>query len=207
MSRLPITPMIPANEHEHRVYHGNLALNRINTATQLGERTLTVYHDSEPRGMGSEKVVYPNKDRGDQVVAFYRGHEEGSEDLTVDELKQKYFTIKLMHLLLPEHIPDAHLVGTEPRRMHLDAVADNPMDDELFGTLYKDLKAKARALGVFLDPKPSNFLLDDDGYLKYVDDFGLPEDSSAIEAEIGKIEDPTLRERAHRYATRAFGRE
>ena len=205
MARPHITPVVPTTEQEYQVYHGNLALSHIEAVTELGEMALMSYYDVMPLGMGAEKVVYPHKDRSDQVVAFYKDRGDGSEGLSAYELKSRYYTIRLMHVLLPDNIPDAHLVGTNPRGMHLDAVAHNPMDEETFKRLYEDLRTKAGALGVFLDPKRSNFVLGDDGKLKYVDDFGLPEDFTPIEVAISKIEDETMRERAQRYASRALG--
>lgn len=199
MARRVIAPIIPRDEREHRIYHGNLILANLHPATALGEAVLRAYDDREPLGMGSEKVVYPHVYRKDRAVAIYQNWGEKP----IAELKQIYFTRKLMHLLWPDNIPDAHFVGFDPPRMELDMVTSQPMRDDQFARLYAELKAKTGSTGIFLDPKPSNFLLGDDGNLKYVDDFGLPDDLRGLENEIQKIEDPATRDTALEYASRA----
>jgi len=203
MPRRHIAPIIPANEQEYRVYHGNLILANIYAVTHLGEAILNAYHDREPLGMGSEKVVYPHLAHTGQVVAFYQNHGDETDQISLSELRKRYFTIKLMHLLLPVNIPDAHFVSSDPPRMHLDMVTSQPVTDGKFEELYRELSNRATVLGVSLDPKRNNYLLGDDGNLKYVDDFGLPADLTDLEAGIQKIEAPDIRDRALKYADRA----
>lgn len=203
MTRPQISPIVPRTEQEFKIYHGNLALQQIDAFSQLGETVLNSYHDQEPLGMGADKVVYPLPGQDDLAIAFYKKRNQQGENVSTDELKKRYYTIKLMHVLLPENIPDAHLLGSDPPMMHVDKVDAQPVRFQDFFELYTQLRDKAAKLAIFLDPKQNNFLLGTDGKLKYVDDFGLPTDFEKILNAINAIEDPDTRKRALRYAERA----
>src|SRR3989338_10688468 len=70
-------------------------------------------------GHGSEKRVFHDVDHPRGVVGVfhdevnYRGPEYA---------KAQFYLTKILHLLLPNNIPDMHLAATEPRVVALDKV-------------------------------------------------------------------------------------
>lgn len=200
MPKIVVPYRIPTSDQETRIYLGDLMLTDITTYSTIGHAMLSSYVGVAPLGMGSEKVVYPHHNRSEIAVAFYVDRFDGV--LSVDELKRKYHIVKLMHLLLPKHIPDARLVGSDPAMMYLDRVIPLPPSED-FEERRSDLFKLARSLGVYLDPKPNNFLTGPDGYMRYVDDFGMSTDTSALSAAVDAIEDPFCRSEAFRHAAKA----
>lgn len=203
MARPKIITRIPETEQDSRVYIGDLTLNAIKAATAIGESILSSYYGHEPLGMGSEKVVYHRLDRGDQAIAFFQNRWGDEDGISIEELKKKYYAVKLMHVLIPEHIPDAHFMGSDPPRFHFDIVKAQSLGEAAQREAYKVVACKTRALNVFIDPKTSNFLVDNEGVPKYVDDFGMPSDTSKIYEAIEAIDDPNMRKRAERFAMKA----
>lgn len=153
MARRTIAPIIPANEQEHRIYHGNIALANIDVTSNLGEVVLNAYHDREPLGMGREKVVYPLIERTGQAIAFYMNYGGENGQISSDRLKQNYYRARLMHLLLPDNIPDAHFVGSDPPRMHVDMVTSRPVEDRKFERLHRNLSTKAEGFRCIFRPE------------------------------------------------------
>lgn len=91
-------------------------------------------------GQGAEKVIFEDRDRN-EVVGIYRDwkHEESRETA----LARLYLT-KLLHALLPRHIPDAHLASAKHRAIAVDRVELDPIHQR-WATLWGEVDAAMRA--------------------------------------------------------------
>ena len=194
--------MIEQLTKEEKIERGNAGLRDVQTTTELGKRLVDSYLDSEPIGVGEEKVIYPY---GDGLVIAFIFNPKGTEGTTdVEGMKQIYYSAKLMHLLLPDNIPDVRLLGTDPPVMIVEKVTPKEFIGG-YGPVGPQMALidKAWDLDVAMDEHDPNFIMDVDGHMKYVDRFGLPKKSHRLEKAISKIKDPAKRKAAMRYAQRA----
>lgn len=143
------------------------------TAHPAAQRLIEKKRDEEPLGAGAEKVVYAHGDK--KVLAFLT--ERKKEPNLPDRMKESFYISKILHLLLPENIPDIHLAGSQPAVMVAERI--NPPDNYGKRILSRLKKPFAKALlvhrihklGVFVDTFPSNFMLNSSGKPNYIDSF------------------------------------
>lgn len=147
-------------------------------------------------GTGHERRVYEHPRDKEKVVAV----EKNSEQKTVAEAKGMYYLTKIIHLLLPENIPDVHSYQTRPSlsvREKVDlgeshnVLREHVIQDRYLGGLpedeqsrvlkehsnimedvrTEDLVTKLDELGLRYDYTGVNFGFDKQGNAKYIEPF------------------------------------
>lgn len=170
-------------------------------ANEAGRKLLDACIGQQPLGAGAEKVVYPYGE--DKVVAFFT--REGSAG-SVEEFKRSYYAIKLAHMVMPECVPDVHVMGSNPPLIVADRVI--PKVHPRFTRIFHESKLfisagfmerKLSRLGFLIDSNRANFIRDTSGNLRYVDSvyfWGL--DNGRLGKSIDNLGDYNRR-RAHRW--------
>lgn len=145
-----------------------------------------------PLGDGAEKVVYPYGD--EKVVAFLSDHPAYSErDHSPEAMKVTYYQQKLLHLLLPENIPDIHLAGSSPPMLIMDKIErPTSLKEKVVATIKRPfsrfrLTRKLNRLGIYADTSPGNFVSSAEGVSNYVDTFSWLMDGKTIERSMRKL--------------------
>lgn len=152
----------------------------------------TISGTEEPMGEGAEKKVYQNRHHPERVLGVYK-HPESP-----NRVKARYYLTKILHILLPDNIPDIHLSSSEPNAV----VREKVNLDELYDQLQKiyvkgewsdedekrlqELEKQARErqyydehdlieilhnLGIVIDEGSDNLAYDTNEKLKYFEDF------------------------------------
>lgn len=65
----------------------------------------------QPLGEGGEKKVYIHPEDEEKVVAFFRRGQASSE--TPASMKGRFYLTKILHLLIPDSIPDIHFASKD----------------------------------------------------------------------------------------------
>ena len=145
-----------------------------------------VYGDEEPVGDGSDLVL--KVDNKSEFAADLYGYQKMPE-----YVKAGYYLSKILHVLMPESIPDLYSAAVTPnkldekevdiqtlheRKFFKKVLRDGNLDNDFFDHKYKikreALEAKFLSLGLNFEPKaPMNFEVDhqDHDNLIYVDAF------------------------------------
>jgi hypothetical protein len=139
--------------------------------------------DQPPLGEGERKVAYPHGE--DKVVAFLSPKWAPSDpslygDYLVHDpnsMKKRFYSKKILHALLPEYVPDIHMVGSRPGMEITDRVfsADPTKPVTILQSLkrhvsLKRMERKITKLGLEHDGYVDNIIYDDSDKAHYVDD-------------------------------------
>jgi len=160
-----------------------------------------------PLASGTEKVIYPYGYGENKVVAFMTT-DWAQSYYSPEQQKVNFYRRKLLHLLLPQHIPDIHLAGTAPKMLILDRVEEPPTSEvsavaairELFAV--RRLCRKLDALGVRYQAGDINFMTDRTGTINYVDNVVTWNTKKPfVKSSIDKLE-PQEKAKALRYLNR-----
>jgi hypothetical protein len=158
-----------------------------------------------PLGMGTEKLVYPY---GEGKVASFMTRHWSTTHYTPERQKANFYRRKLLHLLLPDGIPDIHLAGTVPPMLILERI--EPPANKVLQALAairrprakRRLKQKLQSLGIGYELNPADFVTNRKGKSSYVDNLnhdGM--DRPAVEAAIEDLS-PEEQAKALRYLAR-----
>lgn len=172
-----INELLPPDwEANYRIEQANTQLKPVyKMASPVAQRILRKKLAEEPLGSGKDKVVYEWGD--EQKIAFTTSGLKNSEQ--ANRVKQSYYVTKLLHLLMPENVPDMKIAGWQPPLQISERVkAQESNGRSLFSKLKimlaeKRLKRKLDKLGVIYDDFHTNFMPDESGNQNYIDSFGL----------------------------------
>ena len=142
----------------------------------------------EQIGLGSEKIVYQDRNDPDKVIGVF----EEWEKKTPNQMKAMFYLTKILHLLLPKNIPDMHWAGSESRAYQSDKVEHDDrhkvLNSGMSGTVnlpieeieksieddsaVRELQKELEKLGIkSLDYAPVNYSMDSKGNILYLDTF------------------------------------
>ena len=165
------------------------------SAIPAGQRLIESLVNTTPLGMGAEKVVY---DYGpDRVICFFP-HTERPD--AIERIKNTYYKTKLMHLLEPLHVPDAHFAGRYPPVIVLAKVAIGKPDRGIWHKERQELMDRLYKNGVVVDTNEHNYIKGADGHVKYVDSFWVSK-IQKLKAAVDQLPED-IRPRAQRYLQR-----
>ena len=143
----------------------------------------------EQIGLGSEKIVYQDRNNPNKVIGVF----EEWEKKTPNQMKGMFYLTKILHLLLPKNIPDMYWAGSESRAyqstkvehddrhkvlnsyvssgkdtISREEVGESIEADSAVGQLQKELEK----LGIrSLDYAAVNYSSDSEGNILYLDTF------------------------------------
>jgi hypothetical protein len=179
--------------------HGQWALDDIgkrNTIHPLASRVIERVRHEYPIGTGAEKAVYKHPQHTDKVIAFHHGNpnmhdDEIPHEYTSEEMKAKFYILKLLELLMPGITPEVYLAGSQPPVLVLEKV-----EGAKFGESDKEYEAaesitiKLRKFGLDIDDSEVNFINRGDNNLTYVDSIDFNEfNSDEVKRAISKLPD------------------
>src|SRR3989344_2951662 len=142
----------------------------------------------EQIGLGSEKIVYQDRNNPDKVIGVF----EEWEKKTPNQMKGMFYLTKILHLLLPKNIPDMHWAGSESRAYQSTKVEHDDRHKVLNSGMsgvanisreeveesieddsnVRDLQKELEKLGIkSLDYAPVNYSSDSEGNILYLDTF------------------------------------
>lgn len=177
------------------VNHKNVLQDASEIAAPAAAKLINNLTDAEPLGVGAEKAVY---DLGNGKVVTFLAPKNA------ETLRRQFYTQKLAHLLLPNNIPNVHLVGSRPPLMILDKVLSGPRVD--YGTFWdgnNELITRMREVGIkYIDYGGDNFIRDSLGQTHYVDSLDFGQDLSGLAKVIDSMKGSEAK-RARFYASRA----
>ncbi len=148
--------------------------------------------NEKPFAAGMERRVYGHPRKKEKIVAVEtKGFQRNAQ-----QARQEYYLTKIMHILLPDNIPDVHFYGSKPsmsvrqnvelgpahqtirERMlayrtknifyHVDKGSLSSIEDD---PRTKRLRETLQAFGLNVDPYASNFGFDEKGNAKYIEPF------------------------------------
>lgn len=131
-----------------------------------------------PLGHGGEKVVYTLPKEPSKVVAFLHGtHEKWLYDKPHDypssEVKARFYLAKLINVLSPGLVPDAHYAGSHPPLLVAEKIEGKKLDEEDDQEAIRETRRKFRELGLDIDYSASNFRQQEDKTYTYLDTIEL----------------------------------
>jgi hypothetical protein len=162
-------------------------------ANSAGRKLIDSLRGTKPLAVGTEKAVYPYKNGN--VVIF--------QPLGEKRFKRQFYTYKLLHLVLPNNIPDAH-TATLYLMVRDEIKQGKPMQYEDRRDAEDALTIRLNELGVRgAEMSPGNFIHDENGNTQYVDTlyFDTFRPEGLVEAIRGLQEQDSLK--AQRYAEKA----
>ncbi len=139
--------------------------------------------DQPPLGEGERKIVYPH---GKDKVAAFLSPEWAPSDPSLygdylvhdtNSMKKRFYSKKILHALLPDYVPDIHMVGSRPGMEISDRVF--PADPTEPATILQSIKRyvslkkmerKITKLGLEHDGYIENIIYDASDKAHYVDD-------------------------------------
>lgn len=152
--------------------------------------------NEKPFAAGSERRIYHHPKKKNKIVAV----ENVAYQRNAQHARQEYYLTKIMHILLPDNIPDIHFYGSKPSMSVRQNVELGPahqraqkemlayrMDDGNLGHLTSEYYRSSRLIektpevrrlintlwdfGLNVDTFMGNFGIDEKGNAKYVEPF------------------------------------
>ena len=147
----------------------------------------------KPFAAGAERKVYRHPRKKERVVAV----ENVSFRRNEQQARQEYYLTKIMHILLPDNIPDIHSYGSRPSmsvRQNVELgtehkiIQEQKLANRTKGGRFYDIDSKVRSsiindprtqrlqetlqnFGLNVDPYAFNFGFDEKGNAKYIEPF------------------------------------
>lgn len=110
-------------------------------------------------------------DESKAIAVYHEDHQQSSE-----VIKARFYLTKILHMIYPDNVPNIHSVTTEPATKTMEYVRDGsktqgPIRGFLSGRRRNNFIDELYKLNILVDEGGSNFLLNEDGNLLYIDEF------------------------------------